>query len=54
MAKLRIKSDIINPYGGLFSILKQFDRSGLPSVIDSHLGRRGSTKAAFTYGDVFE
>lgn len=26
---------------------------GLRSVIDRHLGRRGMTKAAFTYGDVF-
>ena len=53
MAKLQIKSESINPYGGLFSIFKQFDRSGLRSVIDAELGRRGSTRAAFTHGDVF-
>ena len=53
MAKLQIKSDNINPFGGLFSIFKQFDRSGLRSVIDKHLGKRGSTKAAFSHGDVF-
>lgn len=29
MAKIQLKSDNINPFGGLFSIFKQFDRSGL-------------------------
>ena len=53
MAKVQIKSDTINPFGGLFSIFRQFDRSGLRSVIDNHLGKRGSTKAAFSHGDVF-
>lgn len=37
MAKLQIKSGIINPFGGLFSIFRQFDRSGFRSVIDMHL-----------------
>ena len=50
MAKIQLKSDNINPFGGLFSILNQFDRSGLRQVIDEHLGRRGATKAAFTHG----
>lgn len=53
MAKLQIKSDNINPFGGLFLIFSEFNRSGLRSVIDTHLGRRGLTKAAFSYGDVF-
>ena len=53
MAKIQLKSDNINPFGGLFSIFKQFDRSGLRQTIDSTLGKRGTTKAAFTYGDVF-
>ena len=53
MAKIQLKSDDINPFGGLFSIFNQFDRSGLSTVIDGHLGRHGSTKAAFTHGDVF-
>ncbi len=52
MAKIQLKSDDINPFGGLFSILNIFNRSGLRSVIDRHLGRRGMTKAAFTHGDV--
>lgn len=53
MAKIQLKSDNINPFGGLFSIFKQFDRSGLRQTIDSVLGKRGTTKAAFSYGDVF-
>ena len=53
MAKIQLKSDNINPFRGLFSIFKQFDRSGLRQTIDSALGKRGTTKAAFTYGDVF-
>ena len=53
MAKIQLKSDNINPFGGLFSIFSMFNRSGLRSVIDGHLGRRGRTKAAFTHGDVF-
>ena len=53
MAKTQLKSDGINPFGGLFSILNIFNRSGLRTVIDQHLGRRGMTKAAFTHGDVF-
>ena len=53
MAKVQIKSETINPFGGLFSIFRQFDRNGLRSVIDNHLGKRGTTKAAFSHGDVF-
>lgn len=53
MAKIQLKSDNINPFGGLFSILDIFNRSGLQSVIDRHLGRRGMTRAAFTHGHQF-
>lgn len=33
MAKIQLKSDNINPFGGLFSILDIFNRSGLQSVL---------------------
>ena len=46
MAKIQLKSDNINPFGGLFSIFKQFDRSGLRRTIDSTLGHRGTTRVA--------
>ena len=42
MAKIQLKSDNINPFGGLFSNFKQFDRSGLRLTIDSALGKRGT------------
>ena len=39
MTKIAIKSDKITPFGGIFSIMQQFDRS-LSQVIDSILGVR--------------
>ena len=36
MAKIQIKSEKLTPFGGLFSIMEQFD-STLSSVIDSTL-----------------
>lgn len=53
MAKIQLKSDNINPFGGLFSILNIFNRSGLRSVVDRHRGRRGMARAAFTHGHQF-
>ena len=53
MAKVQLKSDTINPFGGLFPIFRQFDHSGIRSAIDAHLGKRGKTKAAYSHGDIF-
>ena len=39
MEKIQIKSEEITPFGGIFSIMEQFD-STLSSVIDSTLGLR--------------
>ena len=39
MAKVAIKSEKISPFGGIFSIMEQFD-SKLSSIIDSTLGMR--------------
>ena len=39
MAKIQIKSEKLTPFGGIFSIMEQFD-STLSSVIDSSLGLR--------------
>ena len=39
MVKIQIKSERLTPFGGLFSIMEQFD-STLSSVIDSTLGLR--------------
>ena len=37
MVKVAIKSEELTPFGGIFSIMEQFD-SKLSSVIDSTLG----------------
>jgi hypothetical protein len=42
MAKVNIKSEKINTFGGIFFVLDRFDRI-LSSVIDSHLGLRSKT-----------
>ena len=39
MSKVAIKSEKLSPFGGIFSIMEQFD-SKLSSVIDSTLGMR--------------
>ena len=39
MEKIQIKSEKLTPFGGIFSIMEQFD-STLSSVIDSTLGIR--------------
>ena len=39
MAKVAIKSEKLTPFGGIFSIMEQFD-SRLSSVLDSTLGMR--------------
>ena len=39
MAKIQIKTEKLTPFGGIFSIMEQFD-STLSSVIDSTLGPR--------------
>ena len=39
MAKIQIKSEKLTPFGGIFSIMEQFD-STLSSVIDSTLDLR--------------
>ena len=37
MAKIQIKSEKLTPFGGIFSIMEQFD-STLSSIVDSTLG----------------
>ena len=39
MTKIQIKSEKLTPFGGVFSIMEQFDPT-LSSVIDSTLGLR--------------
>ena len=53
MAKIQLKSDKITPFGGLYSIFNQFNRSGVRKTVDSFLGSRSCDPKAFSYGDVF-
>ena len=48
MAKIHLKSDNINPFGGLYSIFNQFNRSSVRETVDSFLGRRSLDPKAFS------
>ena len=50
MAKIQIKSEKLTPFGGIFSIMEQFD-SILSSVIDSTLGLR-SKQYGYQYSEI--
>ena len=50
MAKIQIKSEKLTPFGGIFSIMEQFD-SILSSVIDSTLGLRCKS-FGYRYGEI--
>ena len=49
MVKIQIKSEKLSPFGGIFSIMEQFD-STLSSVIDSTLGMRCRLTVSLTCG----
>ena len=50
MAKVQIKSEKLTPFGGIFSIMEQFN-SMLSSVIDSTLGLR-SQSSGYQYSEI--
>ena len=50
MAKVALKSEKLTPFGGIFSIMEQFD-STLSSVIDSTLGLR-SKQYGYQYSEI--
>ena len=51
MAKVQIKSEQITPFGGIFSIMEQFDAL-LSKVIDSTLGERCQS-FGYSYSEIF-
>ena len=51
MAKVQIKSEKITPFGGIFSIMEQFDAL-LSNVVDSTLGLRSRT-IGYQYSEIF-
>ena len=50
MAKIQIKSEKLTPFGGIFSIMEQFDAL-LARTIDSTLGLR-CTLFGYPYSDI--
>ena len=50
MAKIQIKSEKLTPFGGLFSIMEQFDAL-LAQTIDSTLGLR-CTMFGYQYSEI--
>ena len=51
MAKVAINSEKLSPFGGIFSIMEQFD-SNLSSVIDSTLGMRCRSIIGYQYSEI--
>lgn len=52
MTKVSIKSDNITSFGGIFHVMDKFSNLGLGDLINSTLGRRGTTGKAFQYSDI--
>ena len=51
MAKVQIKSEKITPFGGIFSIMEQFD-SMLSPIIDQALGQRCRSIISYKYSEI--
>ena len=51
MTKIQIKSEKLTPFGGIFSVMEQFD-SMLSHVIDTTLGMRCKL-FGYQYGEIF-
>ena len=51
MAKVQIKSDKLTPFGGIFSIMEQFD-SMLSPIIDQALGQRCRSIIGYQYSEI--
>ena len=51
MAKVAIKSEELSPFGGIFSIMEQFD-SMLSPIIDQTLGQRCRSIIGYQYSEI--
>ena len=51
MAKVQIKSEELTPFGGIFSIMEQFD-SMLSPIIDQALGQRCRSIIRYQYSEI--
>lgn len=51
MVKVQIKSEKLTPFGGIFSIMEQFD-SMLSPIIDQTLGQRCRSIIGYQYSEI--
>ena len=51
MAKVQIKSEKLTPFGGIFSIMEQFD-SMLSPILDQALGQRCRRIIGYQYSEI--
>ena len=51
MAKVQIKSEKLTPFGGIFSIMEQFD-SMISPIIDQALGQRCRSIIGYQYSEI--
>ena len=51
MAKVQIKSEKLTPFGGIFSIMEQFD-SMLSPIIDQTTGQRCRSIIGYQYSEI--
>ena len=51
MAKVQIKSEKLTPFGGIFSIMEQFDSMILP-IFDQTLGQSCRSIIGYTYSEI--
>ena len=51
MAKVQIQSEKLTPFGGIFSIMEQFD-SMLSPIIDQTLGQRCRSIIGYQYSEI--
>ena len=52
MAKVQITSEQLTPFGGIFSIMEQFD-SMISPIIDQALGQRCRSIIGYQYSELF-
>ena len=53
MTKVAIKNENITSFGGIYHIMDVFSKLGFEKLIESVLGKRGSSGKAFSHGSIF-
>ena len=53
MAKVAIKSEHITSFGGIYHVMDVFSKLGFEKLIETVVGKRGSSGKAYSYGSIF-